>query len=126
MTEALDRIRLRGLRARGYHGVLPEERREGQEFVVDVAIGLDLSEAGASDDLAATVHYGELAERLVSVVRGEAVDLIETLAERLAAVCLVEPRVREAEVTVHKPQAPIPHTFEDVAVTIVRTNRAGG
>lgn len=120
MTDASDRIRLSGLRARGYHGVLPQERREGQEFVVDAVLRLDLREAGHSDDLAHTVHYGELAERLVAVVRGEPVDLIETLAERLAAVCLAEARVRRAEVTVHKPQAPIPHTFGDVAVTIVR------
>ncbi|MFD0773254.1 dihydroneopterin aldolase [Streptomonospora algeriensis] len=120
MSEELDRIRLSGLRARGYHGVLDHERRDGQDFVVDVGLGLDLAEAGRSDALADTVHYGELADRLVEVVQGEPVRLIETLAERLAAVCLSEPRVRRVEVTVHKPQAPVPHAFDDVSVTVVR------
>ncbi|MUL41844.1 dihydroneopterin aldolase [Streptomonospora sp. PA3] len=116
----MDRIRLTGLRARGYHGVLEHERRDGQEFVVDAVLALDLRAAGRSDDLAETVHYGELADRLVAVVEGDPVRLIETLAERLAAVCLAERRVRLVEVTVHKPQAPIPHAFDDVSVTIVR------
>ncbi|WP_202966141.1 dihydroneopterin aldolase [Streptomonospora alba] len=120
MNEELDRIRLSGLRVRGYHGVLEHERRDGQDFVVDVGLGLDLAAAGRSDALADTVHYGELADRLVAVVQGDAVQLIETLAERLAAVCLSEPRVRRAEVTVHKPQAPLPHVFGDVSVTVVR------
>ncbi|WP_343233483.1 dihydroneopterin aldolase [Streptomonospora sp. PA3] len=120
MTAELDRIRLTGLRARGYHGVLEHERRDGQEFVVDAVLALDLRAAGRSDDLAETVHYGELADRLVAVVEGDPVRLIETLAERLAAVCLAERRVRLVEVTVHKPQAPIPHAFDDVSVTIVR------
>ncbi|GAA4904829.1 dihydroneopterin aldolase [Streptomonospora salina] len=117
-----DRIRLSGLRARGRHGVLEHERRDGQDFVVDVGLALDLSAAGRSDDLADTVHYGELADRLVAVVTGEPVQLIETLAERLAAVCLSEPRVHRAEVTVHKPNAPVPHAFGDISVTVVRDN----
>ena len=115
-----DAIRLTGLRVRGFHGVLPEERRDGQDFVVDVALRLDLRAAAASDDVADTVHYGELAERLAAVVAGDPVDLIETLAERLAAVCLEDRRVIRAEVTVHKPQAPIPLPFGDVSVTVVR------
>ena len=115
-----DRIRLTGLRVRGHHGVLPEERRDGQEFVVDVALRLDLRRAGLSDDLADTVHYGVLAERLAAVVEGEPVDLLETLATRLAEVCLQDGRVTGAEVTVHKPAAPIPFTFGDVSVTVVR------
>jgi dihydroneopterin aldolase/2-amino-4-hydroxy-6-hydroxymethyldihydropteridine diphosphokinase len=76
--------------------------------------------AAASDDLAATVDYGALAERLVEVVEGEPVDLIETLAERLAAVCTAQSGVRSAEVTVHKPQAPVGVPFADVAVTVLR------
>jgi dihydroneopterin aldolase len=115
-----DRIRLTGLRVRGFHGVLPVEREQGQDFVVDVVLGLDLSAAAASDDVADTVHYGELAERLAAVVAGEPVDLIETLAVRLAEVCLSDPRVERAEVTVHKPSAPIPLDFADVSVTVVR------
>lgn len=115
-----DRITLTGLRVRGRHGVLPEERRDGQDFLVDVVLELDLRPAAASDDVADTVHYGELAERLAEVVAGEPVDLIETLAERLAQVCLADGRARQAEVTVHKPAAPIPLTFSDVSVTVVR------
>ena len=115
-----DRIALTGLRVRGHHGVLPEERRDGQDFLVDAVLHLDLRPAGASDDLRQTVHYGELAQDLAAVVAGEPVELLETLAARLAEVCLRDPRVRQAEVTVHKPSAPIPLAFADVAVTVVR------
>jgi dihydroneopterin aldolase len=115
-----DRIVLTGLRVRGRHGVLPAERRDGQDFLVDVALALDLRPAAASDDVRDTVHYGELAQRLAGVVAGAPVDLIETLAERLAEVCLADGRVRQAEVTVHKPSAPLPLTFADVSVTVVR------
>lgn len=119
----MDRIALTGLRARGRHGVYDFERAQGQEFVVDVVLELDLSAAAGSDDVSDTVHYGELAERLVAVVAGEPVNLIETLAGRLASVCLADPRVAAATVTVHKPQAPIPHEFSDVAVTVKRSRR---
>jgi len=115
-----DRITLRGLRARGYHGVFEHERRDGQEFVIDAVLWTDTTAAAAGDDLAGTADYGALAGRLVAVVTGEPVNLIETLASRLAAACLADPAVREAEVTVHKPQAPIPFPFDDVAVTIRR------
>jgi 7,8-dihydroneopterin aldolase/epimerase/oxygenase len=115
-----DVIALRGLRARGRHGVYETERVQGQDFVLDVTLEVDLAPAAASDDVADTVHYGHLAERLVAVVGGEPVNLIETLAERLAAVCLADRRVGAATVTVHKPQAPIPHEFADVAVTVRR------
>lgn len=116
-----DRISLTGLRVRGRHGVLAQERRDGQDFVVDVTLQLDLAPAGCTDDVADTVHYGQLADRLAEVVGGPPVDLIETLAERLAAVCLSDGRVSAAEVTVHKPAAPIRQSFTDVAVTIVRS-----
>jgi 7,8-dihydroneopterin aldolase/epimerase/oxygenase len=118
-----DRIELTGLRVRGRHGVFDFERRDGQDFVVDVALELDVSIAAASDDLADTVHYGELAQGLADVIEGEPVNLLETLAERLAAVCLRDPRVAATTVTVHKPQAPIPLTFADVAVMIRRERR---
>ncbi len=117
----IDRIELRGLRARGRHGCLPAERELGQEFIIDVALGLDIRPAAAGDDLLRTVDYGALADRLVAVVEGEPVNLIETLAERLAARCLDVAQVEEAEVTVHKPNAPVPHPFTDVAVTIHRS-----
>jgi dihydroneopterin aldolase len=118
-----DRIELTGLRVRGHHGVFEHERRDGQDFVVDVALEVDTRVAAASDDLAETVDYGALAQSLAEVVAGDAVDLLETLAERLAQVCLGDERVAAATVTVHKPQAPIPLAFDDVAVTIRRTRR---
>jgi dihydroneopterin aldolase len=116
-----DRITLRGLRARGNHGVFGHERRDGQEFVIDAVLWTDITAAAEADDLAGTADYGALAGRLVQIVTGEPVNLIETLASRLAAACLEDPAVHEAEVTVHKPQAPIPFPFDDVAVTIRRS-----
>jgi dihydroneopterin aldolase / 2-amino-4-hydroxy-6-hydroxymethyldihydropteridine diphosphokinase len=108
-------IRLHGLRHKGFHGVFDHERREGQEFIVDATLEVvDPSR----DDLELTADYGELAERLAAVVTGEPVDLIETLAQRLLAVCRDTPGVVRSEVTVHKPQAPIPHDFSDVSVTV--------
>ncbi len=115
-----DTIALRGLECRGRHGVFPEERRDGQIFVVDALLFLDTRTAATSDALVDTVDYGALAHALAAVVEGEPVSLLETLAARLVAVCLADPRVNEAEVTVHKPQAPIPLTFADVAVTVRR------
>ncbi|SEG27868.1 dihydroneopterin aldolase [Thermomonospora echinospora] len=116
-----DLIELTGLRARGRHGCLPAERELGQEFVVDVALGLDTRPAAAGDDLSRTVDYGSLADRLVAVVEGEPVNLIETLAERLAEVCLQDPTVQQVHVTVHKPGAPVRQVFTDVAVKIYRS-----
>jgi dihydroneopterin aldolase len=113
-------IELRGLTVRGRHGVYDLEREQGQEFRVDVTLQLDLEPAVASDDVADTVHYGELADRLAAVIAGEPVNLIETLADRLVTVCLADSRVQAATVTVHKPQAPIEHDFTDVAVTLHR------
>lgn len=118
-----DRIVLSGLRVRGRHGVYDSERANGQDFVVDAELELSTAPAAASDDVADTVHYGQLAERLAAVVEGEPVNLLETLAARLADVCLADERVAAATVTVHKPQAPIPLQFGDVAVTIRRSRR---
>ncbi len=115
-----DEIALSGLRVRGYHGVFEHERREGQDFVVDAVLELSTRAAAATDDVADTVHYGQLAETLAAVVAGAPVNLLETLAQRLADACLADPRVSAARVTVHKPQAPIPLAFADVAVTIRR------
>jgi dihydroneopterin aldolase len=115
-----DRIALRGLRVQGRHGVLPEERRNGQVFVVDAVLMVDTRPAAAGDDLALTVDYAALAGRLADVVAGEPVDLLETLAARLTDACLAEALVEEAEVTVHKPQAPVGLPFADVSVTVVR------
>ena len=119
-TQQVDRLRLQGIRARAHHGVFEAERRDGQEFVVDVEVGLDTRQAAGADDLAATVHYGDLAERLHSALTSDPVDLIETLAQRLADICLAEPPVAWVDVTVHKPQAPISVPFDDVSLTIHR------
>ncbi|MDP3711650.1 MAG: dihydroneopterin aldolase [Mycobacteriales bacterium] len=115
-----DLISLTGLRVRGHHGVLASERADGQDFVVDAVLTVDTRAAAASDDLADTVDYADLAARLAAVVSGDPVDLLETLAARLAETCLADRRVISARVTVHKPQAPIPLAFDDVAVTVVR------
>jgi len=115
-----DRVRLTGLRVRGHHGVLAAERRDGQDFVVDVALSLDLQAAGASDNLADTVDYAVLAQSLARVVAGEPLDLLEALAARLAEVCLADTRVASVEVTVHKPAAPLDVSVADVSVTVVR------
>lgn len=118
---AQDRITITGIEAYGYHGVLPHERRDGQRFVVDLTLGLDTRPAAWSDDLSRTVDYGSLAQRVHDSVASDPVDLIETLAERVAGLVLdVEP-VRWVRVTVHKPEAPIPVAFADVAVTIERS-----
>jgi 7,8-dihydroneopterin aldolase/epimerase/oxygenase len=117
----VDRVALRGLKARGYHGVFPHEREEGQTFVVDLTLGLDTRPAAADDDLTKTVHYGIVAEEVVGIVEGEPVNLIETLAERIARACLGHEGVQEVEVSVHKPNAPITVPFDDVTVTITRS-----
>ena len=119
----LDQIRLVGVTARGWHGVFPEERRDGQDFTVDVILHLDTTKAAATDDVVDTVHYGDLAVRIADVIRGEPVDLIETLAARIAASCLASPDcagVAAVDVAVHKPQAPITELFADVVVAIRR------
>ncbi len=116
----MDRVALRGIQARGHHGVFPQEREAGQTFLVDLVLGLDTAPAAATDDLDRTVHYGVVAEQVVDVVRGEPVNLIETLAQRIADRCLAHEAVREVEVTVHKPHAPISVPFGDVTITIHR------
>ena len=115
-----DRIALRGLRVRGHHGVYEHERRDGQDFVVDVTVWLNLAPAAASDDLTQTLNYGELARRAAAIVAGPPADLIETVAGRIADDVLSDARVQAVEVTVHKPQAPIPLEFADVAVVVHR------
>lgn len=118
-----DELALLGLECWGHHGVFEHERREGQPFVVDLVLGLDTAPAAASDDLADTVDYGGLALAVKSAVERDPVDLIETLAERIAGVCLTDDRVDWCRVTIHKPQAPIEATFRDVALTIRRSTR---
>lgn len=123
--DGLDRITLTGVTAHGHHGVLPQERQNGQPFVVDVVLHCETRQAAHTDRLEDTVDYAGVADAIVTVIQGEPVNLIEMLAERIAksifdAVGDGVSKVALIEVTVHKPQAPIPHTFEDVSITIVR------
>jgi dihydroneopterin aldolase len=124
--QALDRLAVTGVEAYGHHGVLDFERREGQVFGVDLALLLDTRAAARSDDLRDTVDYGSLVAKVKKAIESDPVDLIETLAERVAGICLEDPRVVEAEVTVHKPGAPIEATFDDVTLTITRGRRPVG
>lgn len=116
----MDEICLTGLRANAHHGVLEHERRTGQVFVIDVIVYLPLAAAARSDDLDRTIHYGELAEQIVEAVERDPVDLIETVAERVAEVVLAHDLAQLTKVTVHKPSAPITVPFDDVSVTITR------
>ena len=120
-----DRIELRGLRVRGHHGVFDHERRDGQDFVIDITVWLDLDVAAASDDLADTLDYGVLAQRAADIVAGPPRQLIETVAGEIADGVMVDERVHATEVVVHKPGAPIPLEFADVAVVARRSRRGG-
>ncbi|MFV0495349.1 dihydroneopterin aldolase [Mycobacterium sp.] len=120
-----DRIELRGMVFRGHHGVFDDERRAGQDFVVDITVWIDLARAAASDDLADTYDYGALAALAADVVGGTPRNLIETVGAEIAATVIRDERVHAVEVTVHKPQAPIPHDFADVAVVTRRSRRGG-
>ena len=117
-----DRIELRGLRVRGNHGVFNHERRDGQDFLIDLTVWADLTLAGHTDELADTLDYGALAQLAADIVAGPPVNLIETLAVRIADQVLdADPRIEQVEVTVHKPAAPIPLPFTDVSVATRRT-----
>ncbi|GAA5167047.1 dihydroneopterin aldolase [Ornithinimicrobium tianjinense] len=120
MPGRADEIRLLGVAARGHHGVLDFEKRDGQDFVVDVVMQVDLTAAGRTDDLARTVNYAEVAADVVDVVTGEPYDLIETVASVIADRVLARPLVEHVEVTVHKPQAPVGVPFGDVQVVVRR------
>ena len=116
----VDEMTVRGIECHGHHGVFEFERTEGQAFVIDLTLGLDTRSAADSDDLRDTVDYGSLVMQVKAAVETDPVNLIETLAQRVADVCLSDARVGYARVTVHKPTAPIEATFSDVALTITR------
>lgn len=117
----VDRLAILGVEAYGYHGVFDFEKRDGQTFTVDLVLGIDTRPAAASDLLQDTVDYGTLVAQVKQAIESDPVDLIETLAARIAGVCLADERVRWTEVTLHKPDAPIESTFADVALTIRRS-----
>ncbi len=116
-----DELSVTGIECFAHHGVFDFEKREGQTFIVDLVLGLDTRAAAASDDLAETVNYGTLALDVKAAVERDPVDLIETVAQRITDVCLLDTRVEWARVTLHKPDAPIDATYSDVALTITRT-----
>lgn len=116
-----DHLVITGLEIYAHHGVFDFERRDGQIFVIDLDLELDTSLAAASDALSNTLDYGSLVAQVVTAVEQDPVDLIETLAQRIADVCLAFVMVERVEVTVHKPHAPIEATFADVALRINRS-----
>ncbi len=121
--ESLDLLRISGIEAFGHHGVFDAERRDGQVFLADLVLAVDTRAAARSDHLQDTVDYGSLVAKVKKAIESDPVDLIETLAERIADTCLQDGRVRSVEVTVHKPHAPVDATVSDVALTIVRSTR---
>jgi dihydroneopterin aldolase len=116
-----DELAVTGIECFAHHGVFDFERREGQVFVVDLVLGIDTRPAAASDDLTDTANYGTLVADVKAAVERDPVDLIETVAQRITDVCLLDTRVEWARVTLHKPDAPIDATYSDVALTITRT-----
>lgn len=115
-----DELSILGIECFAHHGVFEHERVDGQVFVIDLVLGVDTAPAAATDDLGETVDYGGLVDRVVAAVQSDPVDLIETLAQRVADVALADRRVEWTRVTVHKPDAPIEATFGDVRLTITR------
>jgi len=117
----LDRVSVTGIRARGFHGVLEQEKQDGQDFSCDVHLHLSVVRAGRSDDLLDAVDYSVVARKAFDVLAGPSLDLVETVAQRIAASVLQDERVRAVEVVVHKPQAPVGVPFDDVAIRVFRT-----
>lgn len=120
----MDRIELAQMEFYGYHGALPEERRLGQRFIIDVKLYLDLSLSGSSDDLKDTINYAAVYETVRAIVEGEPLRLIEAVAEKIAAALLADYPVNAVRVAVHKPDAPVPGKFGDICVQIKRTRPA--
>lgn len=118
-----DEVFLEAVRFYGYHGVNPEERVQGQRFVVDVHLETDLRPAGASDDLAQTINYSSVYQRVKAIVEGEPRDLIEAVAEEITTTLLAEfPTASTATVTIRKPEVALKGAMLNAAgVRIHRT-----
>lgn len=110
---------------RGHHGVFDHERRDGQDFVVDITVWIDLAAAALSDELSDTLDYGALAQQAADIIAGPPRNLIETVSAEIADSVMNDQRVHAVEVVLHKPSAPIPLTFNDVAVVARRSRRGG-
>ena len=119
----MDKITLTGVGCVGYHGVLESEKKTGQPFFVDITMFTNFQKSAGSDNINDTVNYAEVAETIRDVITGDSLDLIETLAEKIASVVLETFPLEAVELTVHKPKAPIEVTFADVAVTIFREKK---
>ena len=116
-----DRIDIKNIRAFGYHGVFEHEAREGQDFLVDISMSVDLQKASTSDSLEDTVDYGSITELVANEIKGDRVALIEKLAGRIAEKIIFEhPKVKSLDVTVHKPHAPVSASVTDISVTVHR------
>lgn len=116
-----DKILVRGLKVFGYHGVNASEREQGQHFLIDLELVLDLQEAGRTDRLEATVNYSSLIKEVQRIVSGEPCLLLEALAERIASAVLEYPRVMRVLVRVAKPAPPMAAHLDGVAVEIERS-----
>lgn len=121
-----DEVFLEGLRFYGFHGVNPEERTQGQRFVVDVLIATDLRAAGVSDDLRKTVNYSEAYKLVKKIVEGEPKQLVEAVAELIAGTLLTAfPRAESVTVTVRKPEVAIKGAMLDASgVRITRSRES--
>jgi len=118
----MDKIILDGLDFFGYHGALREENSLGQRFIVDIELYLPLGDAGLSDDLNKTVHYGEVYNLVKDIVENRVYKLIETVAENISIEILKKFTLVEGlKIRIRKPQAPVPGIFNYLGVEITRS-----
>ena len=116
-----DQIVLTGIHGFGYHGLFEQERKDGQDFFVDLTLSVDLTAASQSDAIADTVNYAEITDLVVEEITSNPVNLIEKLAGRIAERVLNQHlKVNSVTVTVHKPQAPVAAQLKDIAVVVTR------
>ena len=120
-----DRILISGLTFYGYHGVQPEEKVLGQRFTADVEIGLDLANAGVTDDLEHTVNYVDVQRIVGDAIEGRSRNLIEAVAEQIAQSLLADTAAQWVAVRLSKPSAPIPGTATGSVAVEIRRERSG-